>query len=294
MGQLTTTPSGIWVLQALLGVETMPVALRLRPFIPSVDGDLVVETTEGRRPLPGTAEYGSLVQAGVIDAAGRVDDAVRDWMTVLGRPEREVVLAIRRPAASRSVGGDGDSFSGAVVEERALVVCRRGRWLAMAARSGDEVVLAPVGETERPDEQAELICRILLHAFGDAEPAGIEGVNLPTGALQTALSRTYQRDRTTMTSALARLGLLPDQADVVAAAARLDESAMAVVAVIDHGVTDFVHPRVLTVVDTEFGRVSVTYTSGADRRPWMSIWPTTAPALQEDLTELLTAPRGAA
>jgi hypothetical protein len=151
-----------------------------------------------------------------------------------------------------------------------------------------------VGETDRPDEQASLICQTLLHAFGEVEPAVVEGVNVPTDTLQAALTQTYRRDPTTMASALARLGLLPDQADVVAAAACLDESAMAVVAVIDHGVTQYVHPKVLTVVDTEFGRVSITYTTGADRRQWMSIWPTSAAALREDLTDLLTAPRGAA
>jgi hypothetical protein len=47
-------------------------------------------------------------------------------------------------------------------------------------------------------------------------------------------------------------------------------------------------------VDTEFGRVSVTYVSGADGRQWMSIFPTSIPALREDLTDLLAAPRGAA
>ena len=43
MADLTTTPAGIWVLQALLGVETMPTALRLRPFIPSIDSGPTVE-----------------------------------------------------------------------------------------------------------------------------------------------------------------------------------------------------------------------------------------------------------
>src|SRR6516162_5315504 len=94
---LSTSVECVWVLQALLGVEQMPAALHLKPFIPSAHGDLIVETTEGRRPLASTAQYHSLVQAGVIDERGQVDGAVRDWMTVLGRPDREVVLVIRRP-----------------------------------------------------------------------------------------------------------------------------------------------------------------------------------------------------
>src|SRR5258708_4581898 len=95
---LTTTVSGVWTLQALLGVETMPAVLRVKPFVPSVHESLIVETTAGPLPLSETGEYLGLVAAGVIDSSGAVDDVVRDWMTVLGRPERQVVLPIRPPA----------------------------------------------------------------------------------------------------------------------------------------------------------------------------------------------------
>ena len=47
-----------------------------------------------------TAEYASLVAAGVIGEDGRVDEAVRDWMAVIGRPQREVTVVIRRPKPS--------------------------------------------------------------------------------------------------------------------------------------------------------------------------------------------------
>src|ERR1700724_3163442 len=95
---LTTTANGVWVLEALVGGETPPVAFRLRPFIPSLyDDALMVSTTAGPVPVAQTAEYASLVAAGVIDSSGAGDHTVRDWMTVLGRAERQVVLAIRRP-----------------------------------------------------------------------------------------------------------------------------------------------------------------------------------------------------
>ncbi len=64
MADLTTTPSGIWVLQALLGIEKMPTALRLRPFVPSIDGGGTVATDVGEVPLRQTAEYASLAAAG--------------------------------------------------------------------------------------------------------------------------------------------------------------------------------------------------------------------------------------
>jgi hypothetical protein len=75
---LTTTVGGVWTLQALLGIETMPYALRLKPFVPSAHAALMVQSTAGRVHLSQTAEYLSLVAAGVIDQRGHVDGAVRD------------------------------------------------------------------------------------------------------------------------------------------------------------------------------------------------------------------------
>jgi hypothetical protein len=285
---LTTTPGGVWVLQALLGIETMPAALRLKPFVPSVHESLIVETTAGRLPLSQTAEYVSLTQAGVIDDRGHVDDVVRDWMTVLGRPERQVVLAIRRPA-----GAARDDAAPPTVQERVLVVCRHRRWMAMAARDGDEMVIDAVGEADRPDKQIELMCQTLIPAFGQAPAAEIEGVNIPAELMQSALEHAAPRGPDAVAAALARLGLQPHQVQVVSAAARLDESALAVVSVIDHGIRQRVHPRVLTVADTDYGRISITTTVAADGKKWMSIWPSSIPALREDLSSLLAAPRAA-
>jgi EspG family len=285
---LTTTPNGVWVLQALLGVETLPVALRLRPFIPSLyDESVIVDTTAGPVPLAHTAEYASLVAAGVIDAAGAVDDTVRDWMTVLSRAERQVVLAIRRPDPA-TVGGASPT-----VQERVLVVCRHRRWLAMAARDGDEVVIDAVGESEQPDQQAELICNVMLPAFGDAYPADIEGVNVPAELMYSTLNNAAPHGHDVVVSALARLGLAPPLTEVLTAAARFDESAMAVVSVIDTGVTTQVHPRVLTVADTAYGRVSITTSASADGKEWMTIWPATVSGLRDELATLLAAPQAA-
>ncbi|MCG5433048.1 ESX secretion-associated protein EspG [Mycobacterium sp. MYCO198283] len=286
MADLTTTPSGVWVLQSLLGIESMPISMRLRPYIPSVDAGPTVVTLAGERPLTETVEYASLVAAGVIDEHGRVDEAVRDWMAVIGRPDREVVVAIRSPAAA-DAGVPGGGF----VQERTMSVCMRDRWLASIARFGDEVVVAPVGETPHREHQVALVSEAVIHAFGPGAPAPIDGINLPTDALQHALTETYNQDPRIVATALARLGLSPDQIAVVAAAIRMDTSAMGVVTVIDHGITDHVHPTVLTVVDTEHGRVTVTYTAGADGSRWTSIWPTSAAGLRDDLAKIIGAPR---
>ena len=45
---------------------------------------------------------------------------------------------------------------------------------------------------------------------------------------------------------------------------------MAVAMVIDHDIAQHVHPRVVTVADTEFGRVSITTSTSADGKQWLS------------------------
>jgi hypothetical protein len=281
---LTTSVECVWALQALVGVEQMPTALHLKPFIPSAHGDLIVETTAGRTPLSGTAEYHSLLRAGVISDRGQVDAAVRDWMTVLGRPQREVVLAIRRPDQP------GTADTGPTVYERVMVVCRHGRFLAMAARDGEEMVIGGVGEADEPSRQIELICQMLVPALGDHPPADMDGINVGKDVLEVALDGAGSGPDA-MSGALRRAGLGPWEVEVVAAATRLDQSAMAVVAVVDHCPEIRPHPRVLSVADTEYGRISFTTMSGADGKEWLSIFPTTPSGLRQDLGDLLSAPQ---
>ncbi len=288
MAELTTTPSGIWVLQALLGVEKMPTALRLRPFVPSIDGGGTVATDIGEIPLRQTAEYASLAAAGVIDDHGRVDEAVRDWMAVVGRPQREVMVAIRRPKPFDGTAPLGEDAP-ALVEERTMSICQRERWLAMIARSDDQVVLAPLGEAAQSDAQVELISDTVLHAFAAGRPAAISGFNLPSASLEQALNDTLGKDQTIVASALARLGLSPDQVAVLSAAARLDESAMAVVTIIEHGIKPHVHSDVISVIDSELGRITISYTTGPDGTRWTSVWPTSPDALRQDIGNLLNA-----
>jgi hypothetical protein len=281
---LTTSVECVWALQALVGVERMPTTLHLKPFIPSAHGDLIVETTEGRRPLASTAQYHSLVAAGVIDERGQVDAAVRDWMTVLGRPDREVVLTIRRPDQPAT------AETGPTVHERTMVVCRHGRFLAMAARDGDEMVIGGVGESADPSRQIELICQMLVPAFGDHPPAEFGGLNVPRDLIQMAVD-TAGPGPEGIAEALRRVGLGPWEVEVVLAATRLDQSAMAVVAIVDHCPEICPHPRVLTVADTDYGRISFTTTTGADGKEWLSIFPTTPSGLRQDLGDLLAAPQ---
>jgi hypothetical protein len=281
---LTTSTDGVWVLQALLRAERMPTVLRLKPFIPSAHGDLVVETTQGRQPLQATAQYQDLVASGVIDERGQVDDAVQDWMTVLSRAEREVMLTLRRPAQPAT------DTEGPTVHERVLVVGRYQRYLAMAARDGDEVVIGGVGETDDTAAQIDMICNMIIPAFGDHPPAEIDGINVPKDLVQREMEAAAGSPEG-ISAALRRFGLGPWEVEVVLTATQLDKSAMGVVAVADHGAQLRVHPRVLTVADTEYGRISFTTTTGGDGTEWLSIWATTPTSLRQDLGALLSVPQ---
>jgi len=281
---LTTSTDGVWILQALTGAERMPTPLRLKPFIPSAHGDLIVETTAGKLPVQQTRQYHDLVEAGVIDAAGQVDGTVRDWMTVISKAEREVMLTIRRPDQPAT------DTTGSTVHERVLVVCRYQRWLAMAARDGDEMVIGGVGETEDPHEQIEAICNMIIPALGDAPPADIEGINLPRNVIQHAVESS-SGDPAAIAAALRHAGLGPWEVEVMLAATDRERSAMGVVAVLDHGTGLRVHPHVLTVADSDYGRISLTATTGADGTEWLSIWPATPTSLRRDLGALLAAPQ---
>lgn len=281
---LSTSTDCVWALQALLGVERMPTALRLKPFIPSAHGDLIVETTQGRQPLQATAQYQDLVAAGVINERGQVDSAVQDWMTVLGRAEREILLTIRRPAQPAT------DDEGPTVHERVLVVCRYQRYMAMAARDGEEMVIGGVGESTDTAQQIDAMCNILIPALGEHPPADIDGINLPKSVIDRELAAAGG-DPQRVAEVLRQVGLGPWEVDVVHTATQLDKSAMAVIAVIDHSAQMHPHPHVLTVADSDYGRISFTTTRGADGAEWLSIWPATPVSLRQDLTNLLAAPQ---
>src|SRR3546814_14349627 len=110
----------------------------------------------------------------------------------------------------------------------------------------DAVVL-----TDEPAAQSDLRIKAWMSAVGAAEPADIDGVNIPADLMQSTLEAAVPQGRDATIAAMSRLGLQPQQAEVLAAATRLDDSAMAVALVIDHDITQHVHPRVVTGADTE-------------------------------------------
>lgn len=94
---LTTTVDGLWVLQAVTGVEQTCPELGLRPLLPRLD------TAERALRHPVAAE---LMAVGALDQAGNADPMVREWLTVLLRRDLGLLVTIGVPGGepTREIG----------------------------------------------------------------------------------------------------------------------------------------------------------------------------------------------
>ena len=287
---LRTFPAGMWVLQRLLGLETMPLSLRLAHYIPSGSDHI---------PVAEYPEYRSLVAGGIIDDAGRVDPVVADWLTVVSRPDLEVQLTVRRP---------GDDA--ATIKETVTVICRMDRWIVGIARApGDPFVVAeqigyigdplelppewvdtlrvfPVAEVSAQDAQAAVISAEIIAALGDYPPAAIEGFNVELNAFLHASGAAPDND--TFMELLARQGVTPQQVAALTEIRRLDQSALAVVSArhVWPGTLpeDRAVARTVSIADTKLGRISMAQSISDGGTCWVSVWPGHPTAVHSDIT----------
>jgi hypothetical protein len=288
--ELTTFPAGMWVLQRLLGLETMPVSLRLAHYIPSGSDHI---------PVADYPEYRSLVAGGIIDDAGNVDPVVADWLTVVSRPDLEVQVTVRRP-------GDDP----ATIKESVTVICRMDRWIVGIARTpGDPYVVGdqigftgdpmelpaewvdtlrvfPVAEVSATDAQAAVISAEIIAALGDYPPAAIEGFNVELNAFLHA-SGSAPDDKTFL-ELLARQGVTAQQVAALTEIKRLDQSALAVVSArhVWPGTSpeDRAVARTVSIADTARGRISMAQSISEGGTCWVSVWPGHPTTVHSDIT----------
>ena len=293
--EFETFPAGMWALQSIVGLECVPQALRLAPYIPS--GSAHIPVTE-------YPEYASLVRAGIVDESGHVHHVVSDWLTVVSRPDLEVQLVIRRPGLMEGT-----------VREFVTVICRMECWLVGISRSpGDPVEVArdigfngdpatlppewvdrirvfPVGALSEPTRQADAITDALVAELGEFEPADIEGLNLRFDTFLHA-SGTAAGDPETFTAMLARQGVSGRVVSVLSQVMSLDRSALAVVSSRQmwDGSTPLerAHRRTVSVADCTLGRVSMSQSVAADGTWWLSVWPGHSSTVRADVAELVS------
>lgn len=239
---LTTTVDGLWVLQAVTGVEQTCQELGLRPLLPRLD------TAERALRHPVAAE---LMAVGALDQAGNADPMVREWLTVLLRRDLGLLVTIGVP------GG----------EPTRAAICRFATWWVVLERHGNLVRLYPAGTASDEAGAGELVVGQVERLCGVAEAAPLRPVTVDADELLHAV-----RDAGTLRSYLLSQRLDVDQLQMVTMAADPTRSAHATLVALQAGVGPEKSARILVgdstvaIVDTAAGRICVESVTSGQRR----------------------------
>lgn len=255
---LSITCEGLWLLQALCGVETLPSNLVLRPYISEI-------------PAP-TSHPGLAVlrEAGVVVTDEHGSDAVHPqvalWLEALGAPDVVLCAMVTRGLADLRVA-----------------IARRGTLTVSAARFDDEVTIEEVGSV---GSMRGLLTRLLPMCGPECAPAEFEPIVVPSAALLDGLAQIVRGDQTPAV-ALRSLGLDPQQRRVVTAAADEPEMQLSIAVVRHDSDGDHVGVAAVSVTDTHEGRVVTGPVRSEDGSWWTMVTPGTPAAGGRALETLL-------
>lgn len=250
---LEITAEGLWLVQALCGVEALPAVLVCRPFVSECG---LPESHPG---------YAVLEEAGVLLDGQAVHPQVKLWVEALGNPDVVLACLIHR-------GG----------EHLRVAIARRGDMTIAAARHGENVTVESLGSGMTI---AGVVERVLPLCGPVLEPARFDAVTVPTADLLSSLAQVLRGEHSPMV-ALGRLGMDADQHRIVTQAA--DHPIMELsMAVVTHGSNHQmqVSKAAATVTDTSAGRLI----SGPVRSESGSWWTLIAPGTTAAITSALNA-----
>ncbi len=239
---LTTTVDGLWVLQAVTGVEQTCPELGLRPLLPRLD------TAERALRHPVVPE---LVAAGALDEAGNADPMIREWLTVLLRRDLGLLVSIGVPGR----------------EPTRAAICRFASWWVVLERHGDLVRLYPAGTASDETGAGELVVGQVERLCGVAEAAPLRPVTLDTEQLLQSV-----RDAASLRKFLLSQRLDVDQLQIVTMAADPARSAHATIVALQAGAgpdemaRTVVSDCAVAIFDTPAGRVCVESVISGRRR----------------------------
>lgn len=239
---LTTTIDGLWVLQAVTGVEMLCPELGLRPLLPRL------ETPELALRHPVVAE---LQACGALDEAGNADPMIREWLTVLLRRDLGLLLHISVP------GRDATRAA----------ICRFATWWVVLERHGDLVRLYPAGTASESATATDLVVGQVERLCGVAEAAPLRPVTLDTAELLESVN-----DAASLKSFLLKQRLDVDQLHILTMAADPARSASAAIVALQAGVGPEKTARLtvgesaVAIVDTAAGRLCVEGVTSGGRR----------------------------
>ncbi len=245
---LTTTVDGLWVLQALAGVEQTCPELGLRPLLPRLD------TPERALRHPVAAE---LTTVGALDEHGNVDPIIREWLTVLLRRDLALLVHIGVPGR----------------EPTRASICRFATWWVVLECHGELVRLYAAGAARDESGAAELVVGQIERLCGVAEAAPLRPVILDADQLLESV-----HDAAGLRSFLVSQRLDGDQLQIVTVAADPAQSAQASIVALQTGVgperfaRTYVGDTAVTLIDTPAGRLCVENVT-SDRRRYQVVAP---------------------
>jgi ESX secretion-associated protein EspG len=251
---LETTCEGVWLLQALCEVESLPSALMLRPYVSAAG-------------LPvGHPGIAVLREAGALLDDHTVHPRIAEWIDVLGAPDVELYGDIRR----------GDDYLH-------LAVARRDALHVAASRHQDVVTIEELG---RVGSLRELVERILPLCGPPVEPVDFEPLTVPTLALIEGLVDVVRGGQAPLV-ALAGLGLSARQRRVLMRAADQPLTALSLGVVQHDSCGDHIANAAVTVTDTTDGRIVTGPVRAEDGTWWTHISPGTIDAVVRSLRALV-------
>jgi hypothetical protein len=253
---LTTTVDGLWVLQAVTGIEQTCPELGLRPLLTRLD------TPERALRHPVAAE---LIAAGALDDAGEPDPMIREWLTVLLR--RDLGLLVNMCVPGR--------------EPTRASICRFATWWVVLERHGELMRLYPAGSAGDETAAGELVVGQVERLCGVAEAAPLRPVSLDTAQLLESV-----RDAASLLAFLDGQRLEVDQVQTITMAADPARSAHATIVALQAGIGPERTGRVavgdstVAIVDTPAGRVCVQEVTSGQRR-----YQVVSPGSRSDIAE---------
>ncbi len=254
IASLETTTEGLWLLQALCGVEELPAVLVCRPYV-----------SAGGAPVdhPGIP---TLRQAGAIVGEHDVHPQIRLWLETVGAPDIVLACMVRRGQ-----------------EHLRVAIARRGHTSVSITRHGDQMTVENLGAVT----VASLVERLLPLCGAVVAPAKFEAARVPTAELLSALAEVLRGEHSAAV-ALGRLGLTADQRRIATLAADqpLVDLSMAVVTYRSDGEIQ-VSKATASVTDTAEGRVVIGPVRSDNGAWWTQIGPGTPAAAKSALTHVL-------
>ncbi|MBN3459463.1 ESX secretion-associated protein EspG [Mycobacterium sp. DSM 3803] len=279
---VTVNLTGLWLLQAMLGIPTLAPDLHGVPYGAARTDDWI-------QTHPGVAV---LREQGLVGRDGRVVDGLARRLDVLAAPDVDVAIHVGIGPLATAMPDLNDPSTWRSIPDgqlRVVLARREGQWVS-AVRGGDEITIDDVEGGGASWLTARLLG--LINALHACEPSKIHTVNIPLDEILTVAADRAQSDEeqpAVRNSALRALGVraadLAELGEVLDAPAA--EAVMYARAYRDTGV--LYSGSTVNVRDTAAGRV-VLYQMGGmlgSNQDWQVIAPATANVVERGVKVML-------